>query len=46
MEITCSISFELQYGFYAVGIAEQDHYYFTVDVRRGHLFRPPDLPIC
>eukprot|EP00873_Tetraselmis_striata_P027860 jgi/Tetstr1/448124/TSEL_035418.t1 len=30
----------------ASGIAEQDHYYFTVDVRRGHLFRLPDLPIC
>eukprot|EP00873_Tetraselmis_striata_P036663 jgi/Tetstr1/456927/TSEL_043597.t1 len=36
--------FDLQDGFYALGIAEADRYYFTVDVR-GQLYMLAGLPM-
>eukprot|EP00873_Tetraselmis_striata_P016959 jgi/Tetstr1/437223/TSEL_025953.t1 len=38
------LSFDGQGGLYALGIAEQDRYYSTVDVR-GQLYRPAGLPM-
>eukprot|EP00873_Tetraselmis_striata_P023803 jgi/Tetstr1/444067/TSEL_003307.t1 len=40
----CMFSFDLQDGFYALGIAEADRDYFTVDVR-GQLYRLAGLPM-